>query len=80
MIRTQIQLTDAQYEALKLKADQSNCSMAEVIRQAVDAWMLPTRLEQERQRALALSVIGRFKSGLTNFSETHDQYTFGEIE
>ena len=54
--------------------------MAEVIRQAVDAWMLPTRLEQERQRALALSVIGRFKSGLPNFSETHDQYAFGEID
>jgi hypothetical protein len=75
MVRTQIQLTEAQSQALKEKAARENVSMAELIRRAVDHW-LQTRdsisLEERRQRALA--VVGQFHSGKSDVSERHDEY------
>ncbi len=36
MVRTQIQLTEEQYEKLKKKADSEGVSMAELVREGVD--------------------------------------------
>lgn len=50
MVRTQIQLTEEQVEALKAHAAARSISMAEAIRQAVDHWSLSALLVAGRRR------------------------------
>lgn len=75
MIRTQIQLTEEQSQHVKEVAERENISMAEVIRRAVDDWLLTySGLSPEERKERALSVIGRFNSGLGNLAKNHDAY------
>ena len=75
MVRTQIQLTEAQFEALKARAASEGRSMAGLIRASVDDSLRravgPTR-EERRQRALG--VVGRFGKGPADLSHRHDDY------
>lgn len=76
MVRTQIQLTERQARELKMIAAKEGVSMAEVIRKAVDAKIREGTVEapwEERARR-ALSVMGKFKSGIQDLSENHDKY------
>jgi len=61
MVRTQIQLTEAQARELKEVAGSAGVSLAEAIRQAVDAYLArhPDR-GGDRKRELALAAVGRF--------------------
>jgi hypothetical protein len=75
MVRTQIQLTEAQYSRLKECAREENVSMAELVRQAVDLLtsgrgLLPG--EDLRRRAMA--VTGGFVADRDDVSERHDDY------
>lgn len=75
MIRTQIQLTEEQLDALKKMAMAYNLSMAELIRQAINAMVksgIIIDIEERRKRAIA--VAGRFHSGLRDISSKHDKY------
>ena len=75
MVRTQIQLPERQWQALKDAAAQQKLSVAELIRRSVDAWLTgvaPVSVDERRQRTLAL--IGKSKSGCTDISANHDQY------
>jgi predicted DNA-binding protein len=72
VIRTQIQLTEEQAEALKGLAARKGVSMAELIRQAVESMVDADRSDAAWQRASA--VVGRFHSGLTDISANHDVY------
>lgn len=75
MIRTQIQLTEEQFERLKLKAANENVSMAEVIRRAVDAFLeSEPQLANKERCQRAAQIAGRFRSGIKDLSENHDQY------
>lgn len=74
MVRTQIQLTEAQAEGLRRVAARRGVSMAALIREGVDR-----TLEQEDRAALwerAFAVIGKYtdKDGATDVSERHDDY------
>jgi hypothetical protein len=76
MIRTQIQLTEAQSAGLREAARRSGVSTAEVIRRSVDRF-----LEQEVAapspsvgRLSALEVVGRWSCGLTDIADRHDDY------
>jgi len=75
MVRTQIQLTEAQASILKKMAATKRLSMAELIRRAVDrmvdAGPYPD-LRDLREKARAAS--GRFRSGIHDLSENHDRY------
>jgi len=78
MIRTQIQLTEAQASRLKAAAARRGISMAEVIRQAVDAAVTSAddrnpdaRFERARR------IAGRFRSGSSNISSRHDEHLAG---
>lgn len=75
MVRTQIQLTEKQIQLLKEAALHEKRSMADLIRQAIDAWMRgrPTLAGDDR-RERALTVMGRYHSGSTDVSEHHDDY------
>jgi Arc/MetJ-type ribon-helix-helix transcriptional regulator len=74
MIRTQVQLTAKQVKKIKAIATRRKQSMAEVVREAIDA-MLEGRnspdLDERRQRALALA--GKYK-GNEDLSVRHDDY------
>ena len=87
MIRTQIQLTEAQYKFLRERAAEYNVSMAELIRQGVEMLaqqdQKPSR-EELKRRALSFiehieqnPELYRDPEGKTNVSTNHDEY-FGE--
>lgn len=75
MVRTQVQLKEAQYRALKALAVRRGTSMAELIRQAVDRLLETSGAvpPEERYRRV-LDLIGRFHSGRSDISERHDEY------
>jgi hypothetical protein len=76
MIRTQIQLTERQARELKRMAAKEGVSMAEVIRRAVDAKLRGGTGEvpwEERVRRV-LAAMGKFRSGLKDVAERHDDY------
>ncbi len=71
MIRTQVQLTDEQYQALKSRAHRENLSLSSAIRQAVEMWL------KERDRSMliekSLASLGKFRSGRKDVSQHHDE-------
>lgn len=72
MIRTQVQFTEDQIEALRERAAREETSVAELVRRAVGAWVVPeTSWEQRKRRAR--EVAGRFRSGRSDVSGRHDQ-------
>lgn len=75
MIRTQIQLTEAQAKAVKKVAMEEGTSVAEVIRRAVArmAEARPKISAQERVRR-AIEIAGKFRSGKKDISRKHDEY------
>lgn len=74
MIRTQVQLTEAQMEELRKRAHRDKVSVAELVRRAVDLLCGQDRqvsFEDRRRRALAL--FGRHGSGHADGSAEHDR-------
>jgi predicted transcriptional regulator len=75
MVRTQIQLTDEQAKRLKRLAESRHLSIAELIRQAVDAMVKSgAAIDIEERRTRALNITGKFSSGKHNVSKEHDKY------
>lgn len=81
MVRTQIQLTDAQAKALKALAASEGRSMADLIRDGVDA-MLRTRgaVDRDGLKARSLAALGRFKSASRDLGSKHDEHLAGAFE
>ena len=74
MIRTQIQLTEAQAESIRRMAGDKQLSMAEIIRQGVDMLLRAPLVPDHGSRVQrALAAAGRFRSGHTETSEAHDE-------
>ena len=76
MVRTQIQLTEAQVEAVRARASAEGRSMADVIRSLVDESVASggkPGLEERRRRALAaIGFLG--KKGPRDLARRHDDY------
>jgi hypothetical protein len=75
MIRTQVQLSEDQLQALKARALQENISVSELVRRAIDAWTKNadnTRASELRRRAA--NAVGRFASGKKDVAQHHDEY------
>jgi hypothetical protein len=81
MVRKQIQLTEDQMTALEDLAKRRHLSLSDLIREGVDRLLrsvaTPSNAER-RQRAL--SVAGRFRSGLGDLSRRHDVYLTEESD
>jgi len=73
MVRTQIQLTEAQARKAKDLARKRGVSMAEVIRQAIDAAARDDQ-QPDAARKRAANVVGCVQSGLGDLSTNHDAY------
>ncbi|MBI5025720.1 MAG: ribbon-helix-helix protein, CopG family [Nitrospirae bacterium] len=75
MVRTQIQLTEEQADALKKLALSKHLSIAELIRQAVDTFIKSkVVIDTEERRKKAIDIAGRFSSGKHDVSAEHDKY------
>ena len=76
MVRTQIQLTEEQYEMLRARAAAEKRSMADVVRQLVQDSMhlgsQPGPEERRRRAAAAIGCLG--KAGPRDLSRRHDGY------
>ena len=75
MVRTQIQLTDAQAQALKALGVAEGKSMAELIRDGVDT-VLRARgtVDRDAVKARSLAAVGRFKSTVRDLGSKHDDH------
>ncbi len=71
MIRTQVQLTETQAKAVKQVAAARGISIAEVLRELIDAHLADVDSGDRRSRALL--VVGRHRSGRHDVSEQHDR-------
>ncbi len=75
MVRTQVQLTEKQYEALKRLSLKENISVAELIRRGVNEILLSAEgMEKEERTKRAIAAAGRFRSGVKDLSANHDIY------
>ncbi len=77
MVRTQIQLTEAQVQALKQLAAQRGASMAELIRQAIELLIQKVQepeIDREEKRRRARKISGKFRSGVPDLGVNHDYY------
>mgnify|MGYP001562315022 CR=1 FL=1 len=75
MIRTQVQLSEAQVRRLREYAARQGISLAEAIRQAVETLpMGAPGASIEDRRARALAAAGRFHSGRKDLSSRHDEH------
>ena len=75
MVRTQVQLREEQVRALKKLASARGVSMAELIRQSVDALIRSSKgVDEAERRRRAIAAAGRFRSGASDVSSEHDRY------
>lgn len=75
MIRTQIQLTEKQAEALRKISLKQRISMAELIRRGVDSIIQSALIiDPEERKKRAIHAAGKFRSGKSDVSEKHDDY------
>jgi hypothetical protein len=75
MVRTQVQLTETQIKALRHRSAATGRSVADLIRQGVDQYLTgQSQLGREELVERAIRVAGRFSSGLTDVSATHDKH------
>ena len=80
MRRTQVQLTEKQFSALKRVAAREKISMAEVIRRALDrAIVMESLPDREEIKRRAIDAIGSAHSGLPDLAERHDEYWAEDI-
>jgi hypothetical protein len=73
MVRTQVQFTEVQIEALRARAAREEVSVAELVRRAVETW-IATEASWTETRQRALDVAGRFRSGRGDVARRHDEH------
>jgi hypothetical protein len=75
MIRTQVQLTDRQLEALRRDSAETGRSVADLIRQGVDQYLAgKSGLGRVERIDRAIAVAGKFSSGRSDVSANHDRH------
>ncbi|TME34989.1 MAG: ribbon-helix-helix domain-containing protein [Chloroflexi bacterium] len=74
MIRTQIQLTDDQAQALKALSAKTGLSIAELVRRGLAPLLRDGLSEHDERARRAAAAVGRFHSGRDDISSYHDRY------
>jgi hypothetical protein len=78
MARVQVTFSHEDMQYLSARAAASRRPVAAVVREAVEQDR--ARDEQRQRREAALSVIGKYRSGLGDLAENHDEYFVQSIE
>ncbi|MEW6219767.1 MAG: ribbon-helix-helix domain-containing protein [Thermodesulfobacteriota bacterium] len=74
MVRTQIQLTQEQYQGLKALAQGTHEPIAALIRRAVDQLLLTRKPDRAALYRQAASVVGKYTAGAPDIAVEHDRY------
>jgi hypothetical protein len=75
MVRTQIQLTSHQAEALKKLSSEKGGSIANWVRRGVDLLIREAGLpDKDTMKRRALAAVGAGRSGVGDVAERHDDY------
>jgi Arc/MetJ-type ribon-helix-helix transcriptional regulator len=75
MVRTQIQLTEKQFDALRRLSAQKKKSLADLIRQSVELLLAQeSRTGKTSRIQRALAAAGKFSSGGHDGSSEHDRH------
>ena len=75
MIRTQVQLTEAQARALRTQARLEERSMADLVRESVSEYLARRHVVDRGEVARrALALAGRYRSGRRDLAEDHDAH------
>jgi len=75
MVRTQIQLSDEQLQALRKLSASTGRSIAGLIRESVDHYVNSQKgVSRQHQIERALRAAGRFSSGSSDGSAQHDRH------
>jgi len=75
MIRTQIQLTSRQTEALKRLSSEKGGSMAQWVRRGVDLLIRDAGIpDKDALKRRALAAVGAGNSGVGDIADKHDDY------
>jgi len=75
MIRTQVQLTEAQARALRTQARVEDRSMADLVRESVSEYLARRHVVDRGEVARrALTLAGRYRSGCRDLAEDHDAH------
>lgn len=75
-VRKQVQITPETDAALAQVAAKRHVSEAQIMREALTTYLARNGHEETREERVrrAMSVVGIFRSGLTDVSERHDDY------
>lgn len=76
MVRTIVQLPEEQAAALGRAARRRGVSRAAVMREALAELLGPEEATEDEALQRALALAGRFRSGIPDLAERHDDYTF----
>jgi len=79
MVRTQIQLEEAQYEQIRRMAHRERISMSEAVRRLVRRGMAQGEPERPRGAAALLGLAGIGDSGLGDLGRRHDEYLADDL-
>jgi hypothetical protein len=75
MIRTQVRLTEDQLKSLKALAARQGVSVSEPIRRGIDIVLhISDQLSAEENRQRATTIVGQFRSDMSDVSTLHDHY------
>lgn len=75
MVRTQIQFTQEQWDALKKLAVARHVSIAELVRQSVNKLIRsPENMSFDEYQKLSAEIVGKYQSGISDVSANHDDY------
>lgn len=74
MVRTIVQLPEAQAAALERAARRRGVSRAAVVREALDRLLRPEMSDEDATLRRALAAAGSFASGVPDLAERHDDY------
>jgi Arc/MetJ-type ribon-helix-helix transcriptional regulator len=75
VVRTRVKLTDSQARALRRLAAAEGRSMADVIRESVEALLADRGVRDRREvQRRAVAVVGAFRSGVGDLAAEHDRY------
>jgi Arc/MetJ-type ribon-helix-helix transcriptional regulator len=74
VVRTIVQLPEAQAAALERAARRRGVSKASVVREALSALLGPEGADEDMALKRALAAAGSFGSGVPDLGERHDDY------
>lgn len=79
MVRTMVQLTEAQQKELKRLARERHTSVSELVRRGVDMVLSSGMMDPEIRRR-AREAVGFADFGITDLAENHDKYFVEALE